>query len=62
MADSNSIKTVEHSFYDYGGHSPIVRVPLCDRRAYQRIRLITGAVIPRSTIRAGWRPRDARQR
>lgn len=43
----SSIKTVEHSFYDYGGHSPnpcvfLSAVAACTRR----IRLITGAVIP----------------
>lgn len=43
----NSIKTVEHSFYDYGGHSPNPCVFLSAIAAHtRRIRLITGAVIP----------------
>jgi len=38
----SSIKTVEHSFYDYGGHSPNPCVFLSRwRRAPGRIRLIT---------------------
>jgi len=43
----SSIKTVEHSFYDYGGHSPNPVVFLAAVAARtQRIRPITGAVIP----------------
>src|SRR2546421_12085319 len=43
----SSIKTVEHSFYDYGGHSPNPCVFLSAGGARtQRIRLITGAVVP----------------
>jgi natural product biosynthesis luciferase-like monooxygenase protein len=43
----SSIKTVEHSFYDYGGHSPNPCVFLSAVAVRtKRIRLITGAVIP----------------
>ena len=43
----HSIKTVEHSFYDYGGHSPNPCVFLSAVAARtKRVRLITGAVIP----------------
>src|SRR5437867_10895309 len=43
----SSIKTVEHSFYDYGGHSPNSRVFLSAGAAgTRRLRLINGAVIP----------------
>jgi natural product biosynthesis luciferase-like monooxygenase protein len=42
-----SVKTVEHSFYDYGGHSPNPCVFLSAVAARtRRVRLITGAVIP----------------
>jgi alkanesulfonate monooxygenase SsuD/methylene tetrahydromethanopterin reductase-like flavin-dependent oxidoreductase (luciferase family) len=43
----NSIKTVEHSFFDYGGRSPNPCVFLSAVAARtKRIRVITGAVIP----------------
>src|SRR3954465_7159759 len=43
----HSVKTVEHSFYDYGGHSPNPCVFLSAVAARtRRVRLITGAVIP----------------
>src|SRR4030095_14427306 len=43
----NSVKAVEHYFYDYGGHSPNPVVFLAAIAARtQRIRPITGAVIP----------------
>ncbi len=43
----SSVKTVEHSFYDYGGHSPNPCVFLSAIAARtRRIRVITGAVIP----------------
>src|SRR3954467_5609287 len=43
----SSIKTVEHSFYDYGGHSPNPCVFLSAvARGTKRVRLVTGAVIP----------------
>ena len=43
----NSIKTVEHYFHDYGGHSPnpIVLLAAIAART-KRVRPITGAVIP----------------
>lgn len=43
----SSVKTVEHSFFDYGGHSPNPSVFLSAVAARtRRIRVITGAVIP----------------
>ena len=43
----HSVKTVEHSFYDYGGHSPNPCVFLSAVAARtRRVRLVTGAVIP----------------
>src|SRR3989442_12371812 len=43
----NSVKTVEHYFYDYGGHSPNPLVFLAAVAARtQRIRPITGPGIP----------------
>src|SRR5258706_14525123 len=43
----NSVKTVEHYFFDYGGHSPNPIVFLSAVAARPtRIRPITGAVIP----------------
>jgi len=43
----NSVKTVEHYFFDYGGHSPnpVVFLAAVAARTH-RIRPITGAVIP----------------
>ena len=43
----NSVKTVEHSFYDYGGHSTNPCIFLSAVAALtKRIRMMTGAVIP----------------
>src|SRR2546427_12607540 len=43
----SSIKTVEHSFYDYGGHSPNPRVFLsAGGGRTRRLRLITRAGVP----------------
>ena len=43
----HSVKTVEHSLYDYGGHSPNPSVFLSALAVRtQRIRVMTGAVIP----------------
>src|SRR5688500_15513734 len=43
----HSVKTVEPSFYDYGGHSPNPCVFLSALAARtKRVRLVTGAVIP----------------
>ena len=43
----NSVKTVEHSFFDYGGRSPNPCLMLSAVAARtKRIRVITGAVIP----------------
>ncbi len=43
----HSVKTVEHSFYDYGGRSPNPCVFLSAvAQRTKRVRLITGAVIP----------------
>jgi alkanesulfonate monooxygenase SsuD/methylene tetrahydromethanopterin reductase-like flavin-dependent oxidoreductase (luciferase family) len=43
----HSVKTVEHSFFDYGGHSPNPSVFLSAIAARtRRIRIVTGAVIP----------------
>ena len=43
----HSVKTVEHSFFDYGGHSPNPIVFLAAMAARtSRIRIMTGAVIP----------------
>jgi hypothetical protein len=42
----HSVKTVEHSFYDYGGHSPNPSVFLSALAVRtQRIRVMTGAVM-----------------
>lgn len=42
-----NFKTVEHSFYDYGGHSPNPCAFLSVVAARtRRVRLVTGAVIP----------------
>jgi natural product biosynthesis luciferase-like monooxygenase protein len=43
----HSVKTVEHSFFDYGGHSPNPSVFLSAIAARtRRVRIVTGAVIP----------------
>src|SRR5438270_13022282 len=58
----SSVKTVEHSFYDYGGHSPNACGFLAAVGAgTRRIRLITGAVVAAFQVQ-GHRSRELARR